>query len=133
MPEEIYNPFKNEVTNLKYSMVINYNEQDRNILSLIYQTKHKKARQDQLIEFIMRSYARKQIYYSKDDIKTGLNKIYEYIEKCKSERYTMMTFEKQEKLQAFKAFLAETIIAGRRIAIGINQNNYRREGNAKKL
>lgn len=118
---EIFNPFTNSNTDLKYTVIRNYNEQDKAVYNYVLQTRDNKDRKDQLIEFIYRIYSRKQTPMPKKDIEAKLDFTYHFIENCFNDRYSFEIFNNcdEKSIENFSSFLAETIVAARRVLVGL--------------
>lgn len=121
--EKIYNPFNNEMVELKYAARYDYQDADKKVLENILSTKNNEYRQIQLIEFIHRAYARKQVPLLKKDIKEKLDFLYTHIENCFKYRYSFEVFYSQESLNRFLSFFAEVKVAERRIMVGMKQSD----------
>lgn len=118
---EIFNPFTNNNTNLKYTVIRNYNEQDEAVYQYVLKTRDNRDRKDQLIEFIYRIYSRKQVPIPKKDIENKLDFTYLFIENCFKDRYSFEIFNNcdEKSVENFSSFLAETIVAARRVLVGL--------------
>lgn len=119
--EKIYNPFSNEMVELKYAARYDYQDADKKVLENILSTKNNEYRQIQLIEFIHRAYARKQVPLLKKEIKRKLDFLYTHIENCFKNRYSFEVLYSQESLNNFLSFFAEVKVAERRIMVGMQQ------------
>ena len=121
MIKEIYNPFSKDIVNLNYFIIHNYKEEDKRVLEHILLTEKDEYRKIQLVEFLYRIYARKNTPMPKKSIEEKLDFLYNYIRRCFNNRYSIQEVPSEQAKHELLSFLAEAIVAERRILVGVKQ------------